>query len=152
MAIDALCSLADRVDEKMKRMKSENRPLSLTHKRQRLYAARWRDIAISHKKGIDTLFYHAPVLIVAHVDTDLSTMPGVDAGIAVTQMALMAEALELGTCFCGFIVLAIETSPELRKILQIPEKHAVPISFVTGYPDMHFLRLVSRNPEKVTWL
>jgi nitroreductase len=67
------------------------------------------------------------------------------------QMILMAEALGLGTCFCGFLVFATKGSPELRKALQIPKDHRVPFSFMVGYPDVTFSRLVSRKALKVLW-
>jgi len=62
------------------------------------------------------------------------------------QMVLMVESLNLGTCFCGFFVFAVNMSLEFKKMLAIPEAHIVPLSFVVGYPDVHFKRLVARNP------
>jgi hypothetical protein len=68
------------------------------------------------------------------------------------QMLLMAKALELGTCLCGFLVFALQESHELREALQIPKDHSVPLSFMVGYPDATFLKLVSRKPARVLWL
>ena len=64
----------------------------------------------------------------------------------------MAETLGLGTCFIGFLIFALAVSKPLRETLQIPDGHRTPLSFVTGYPDVDYLKVVSRNPGRVTWL
>ena len=103
------------------------------------------------KQGIDRLFYHAPVLVICHVDPAESTFPKVEAGLSAMQMIMIADALGLGSCFCGFFILAVENSLDLRRFLNIPKEHQVPFSFLVGYPDVQFLRTVSRKSAKAQW-
>ncbi len=48
----------------------------------------------------------------------------------------------------GFAV-AINTA---KKLLALGEKDKTVVAFVAGYPNVDYLRLVSRNPARVTWL
>ena len=117
-----------------------------------LYVDSWRELFRLHREGIDRLFYDAPALIISHFMPIGGTSEVVDAGLSSMQMVLMAEALGLGTCFCGFLVIAVENSPDLKEALQIPAGHVAPVSFMLGYPDVKYERLVSRRRARVTWL
>lgn len=116
------------------------------------YAQAWPFRLQLNRQGIDTLFYHAPVLIVLHADVEASPGPEIDAGLAAMQMGLMAESQGLGTCYNGFLIGAAQQSPELKQLMQIPEKNLPVVSFVTGYPDVKYERLVSRNPARIRWI
>ncbi len=130
----------------------QGQPLSEPEQAMKQYAETWPWRLEQNQKGIDTLFYHAPVLIVVHADTDVAPTPEVDAGIASTQMVLMAESLGLGNCYLGFLVSAAQDSSEIKDLLGISEKDKPVVAFVTGYPDVEYLRLVSRNPARVNWI
>jgi len=67
-------------------------------------------------------------------------------------MILMAESLGLGTLLNGWFQDAARSVPELRDFLRIPPDNEVQVGFALGYPRMRFLRLVDRNPLKVTWV
>ncbi|MDI6616310.1 MAG: 4Fe-4S binding protein, partial [Syntrophaceae bacterium] len=56
----------------------------------------------------------APALVVLHINPSESTSPMIDAGLAGMQMVLMVESLNLGTCFCGFFVFAVNMSLEFK--------------------------------------
>jgi nitroreductase/NAD-dependent dihydropyrimidine dehydrogenase PreA subunit len=152
MAIEALVDQAKKIEDAVERMRETDEPLPVRYEVRQLYPPRWREMADLNKQGIDRLFFHAPALIICHFSPLEAVTAEVDSGLSAMQMILMAEALELGTCFCGFFVFAVEESPELRKALGIPEDHSVPFSFMVGYPDVTFSRLVSRNPARVSWL
>lgn len=152
MAIEALLDQAKRIEGAIQKTRERDERLPLKYQIRQLYPPIWRQIADLNKKGIDRLFYHAPALIIPHLNPLESVTSDIDPGLSAMQMLLMAEALELGACLCGFLVFAIEESPELRTTLQIPKDHRVPLSFMVGYPDVTFLRLVSRKPARVRWL
>jgi len=152
MAIEALVDQAKIIEKAIETARGTDEPLPAKYEVRQLYAPRWREMADLIKQGIDRLFFHAPAFIICHASPLEAVTPEVDAGLSAMQMILMAEALELGTCFCGFFVFATEESPDLRKALEIPEDHSVPFSFMVGYPDVTFSRLVSRNPARVRWL
>jgi len=118
----------------------------------RAYAQAWPFRLQLNRQGIDTLFYHAPVLIVLHADPEASPGPEVDAGLAAMQMALVAEAQGLGTCYIGFLIGAAQQSAALRQLMQMPERNLPIVSLITGYPNVKFERLVSRNPARIDWV
>jgi nitroreductase len=151
MTIDALANLAKKVESAGRKAKVDGKPLAEKYRRFQGYVSRWREMAETQKLGKDRIFFHAPVIMICHFDPFESVTPEADPGLAAMQMTLMAEALGLGTCFCGFLVFAIRESPELREVLQIPKDHSVPFSFMVGYPDVKFSRLVSRKPARVLW-
>ena len=150
--VKTLVNMAVKTNETVAEIEKKNKALSAKQRIGQFYANRWLQIGEKHKKKIDGLFYHAPALIITHVNPAMSVAPGVDAGIAGAQMILMAETLGLGTCFCGFLVLAIEANPELKNILKIPQGNKTQFTFMAGYPAITFKRLVARNPASVTWL
>ncbi|MBW2142750.1 MAG: nitroreductase family protein [Deltaproteobacteria bacterium] len=115
----------------------ENRGQSLSEPElaMKQYAESWPWRLQQNKEGIDTLFHHAPALIVIHANTDAAPTPEIDAGIASTQMVLMAESLELGTCYLGFLVGAAQESSEIKDLLGLSEKDKPVVAFVTGYPE-----------------
>jgi len=152
MTIEALVSQAKKNERDIRKKQESGEPLSPDDQIRQLYAAMWQELGEFHKQGIDKLFYDATSLVICHVDPLTTTTAGVDAGIAAMQMILMAEALGVGTCLCAFLCVAIESSVEIRKALQIPDGHLVPFSFMAGYPDVTYLTLVSRNPAQVHWL
>ena len=152
MATEALVDQAKIIEKAIETARGKDEPLPAKYEVRQLYAPRWREMSDLIKQGIDRLFFHAPALVTCHASTLEAVTPEVDAGLSAMQMILMAEALNLGTCFCGFFVFATEESHELRKALEIPEDHKVPFSFMVGYPDVTFSRVVSRNPARVRWL
>ena len=139
-----LAALADK--------EKRHRSLSETEAAARQYAELWPLRLELNRQGVDALFYHAPVLIVVHADSGVAPAPQVDAALAAMQMALMAEALGLGTCFNGFLIGAADSSPELKTLMQIPERNIPAVAFGIGYPDIAYFRLVPRNPARITWI
>ena len=151
MNLDLLARQAEEIEEALDLQARTGKPVPEEYEVRKVYTKRWKEMKTEMQEGIDKLFYHAPALVALHINPAESTSAMVDAGLAGMQMVLMADNLELGTCFCGFFVFAINTSPEFKKMLTIPEEHIVPLSFVVGYPAVEYERLVSRNPARVTW-
>ncbi|HOO90393.1 MAG TPA: nitroreductase family protein [Syntrophales bacterium] len=146
--IDLLYRKAEEIERAFDRNRQTGEPIPQDYRIRKLYVSTWETMKELMEQGIDRLFYHAPALVVLHLNPALSTSAMVDAGLAAMQMALMAEALELGTCFCGFLVFAVNDSPEFKKILNIPEKHIVPVSFVVGYPAVTYELVVDHYIRK----
>jgi nitroreductase len=150
-AIKALKNLIDEYEHHI--VASEDKQ-ALSGRKQALsrYISVFKRKAGALEKGEDRLFYNAPALIFCHTHPLRSMWPGWEAGLASMQMILMAEALELGTCFNGALIGAIETSAELRAAIPIPEEHEIPVCFMVGYPEMTFLRTVYRKPAIADWV
>jgi nitroreductase len=126
--------------------------LSEPEKAMKQYAETWPWRLKQNEKGIDTLFWNAPVLLVMHANTEVAPTPEIDAGITSTQMILMAESFGLGTCYIGFLVGAAQESSEIKDLLGLSKHDKPVVAFVVGYPNVEYLRLVSRNPARVNWI
>lgn len=95
---------------------------------------------------IDRLFYHAPVVITICGDG------GLDAGLAASNMELMAYAQGLGMMYVGFLVRAAAASGQVSSFLRVPKGSKVSACIALGYPDVDYRRSVPRNPLKVHYL
>jgi nitroreductase/ferredoxin len=147
--------LVDQADRLLKALETEKRTpgiLTAEDRRFKDYPPAWRFMAELRKQGIDPLFHDAPAVIVCHVNPLESLHPEVEAGMATMQMALMAQAMGLGSCFCALLDYAVSHSSDLKQWLHIPDEHIVPISFMLGYPAIRYRRLPARNPARITWL
>ena len=152
LTVEVLAEQGRIMEQGLKEKEERGETLSLAETAMKRYAINFQFMVQLNKEGSDRLFYHAPSLILLHADPAESPNPEIDAGLAAMQMALMAESLGLGTCYIGFLVMACGLSTELKQLVQIPQNNNIPITFVTGYPDMTYERLVARNQPRVTWL
>ena len=159
--LDRVCTLAtqalqeegQRVKEALDRLHRLKEPLPEKYILKQFSPPVWDRIARKWmEEGVDQLFYHAPALVLIHMEKGVTTTPDVDTAMAGMQMVLMAESLALGTCFIGYLVSVLENSAELKKVLEIPRDHQAHVAFTVGYPQAKFLRLVGRNPIKVKWI
>jgi nitroreductase/Pyruvate/2-oxoacid:ferredoxin oxidoreductase delta subunit len=103
------------------------------------------------KKGKDILFYHAPVVMLAHAESWDSSSP-FNCSVALYNCSLMAHALGLGCCFNGFLVNAANRDRRIKKSLGIPPDHKCFAAMTVGFPRVKYRRLVHRDRPKVTWL
>jgi nitroreductase/Pyruvate/2-oxoacid:ferredoxin oxidoreductase delta subunit len=103
------------------------------------------------KQGKDRLFYHAPVVILAHAESwDRSS--SFNCSVALYNCSLMAHSLGLGGCFNGFLVNAANHSSKIKRWLGIPADHKCYAAMTLGFPDVKYLRLVHRCPARVRQL
>ena len=102
------------------------------------------------KQGRDRLFYHAPVVMLAHAES-WDSCSSFNCSAALYHCSLMAHALGLGCCFNGFLVNAVNRVPKMREWLGVPADHQCYSAMTLGYPDVNYLRLVRRFPPEVTW-
>jgi nitroreductase/NAD-dependent dihydropyrimidine dehydrogenase PreA subunit len=148
----ALAEEAKKIREALDRHRRLKEPLSEIYVSRQVYPPMWERIGQKWEEGVDQLLYHAPALVVIHVKKGAAATAEIDTGLAGMQMVLMAHTLGLGTCFIGFLIFALENSPDLREALKIPPDNRAHLAFTVGYPDVEFLRLVGRRPARVAWL
>jgi nitroreductase/NAD-dependent dihydropyrimidine dehydrogenase PreA subunit len=101
------------------------------------------------KEGKDPLFYHAPVVLVAHAES-WDPCSSFNCSVALYHCSLMAHTLGLGACFNGFLVIAANRVPKIKKWLGIPADHQCYAAMTLGFPELKYPRLVHRRPPKVT--
>ena len=102
------------------------------------------------RQGKDRLFYHAPVVILAHAESWDSSSP-FNCSVALYNCSLVAHTLGLGCCFNGFLVNAVNHAPRIKAWLDIPADQQCYSAMTLGFPEVKYLRLVHRDPPKVTW-
>jgi len=152
IAIGNLQAQGEGIRKVIDKLNREKKPLPEELVARQTLPPVWERIAKKWEEGVDQLLHHAPALIIVHMKKGLATTPEIDAAIASTQMVLLAETSGLGTCYIGFLIWAIENSKELKEFLKIPTDHRSLVAFTVGYPDVKFLRMVYRNPAKVSWI
>jgi nitroreductase len=101
--------------------------------------------------GRDIILHNAPVLILVHGPAKGGFVCD-NCSIAATNIINYAHALGLGTCYIGFMTLALRFSKKLRKKLGVREGRKVYASLVMGYPAYSHPSTVSRKKTDVTWI
>jgi nitroreductase/NAD-dependent dihydropyrimidine dehydrogenase PreA subunit len=99
-------------------------------------------------KGIDLLFHGAPCVIIIHDNGEGST-PLEDAQYAGYNIALLAHAMGMGTCFIGYAVESLNRMGRVKEKYGIPVKNRVRCVLTLGFPAGKFLRASLRKPYTV---
>jgi nitroreductase/NAD-dependent dihydropyrimidine dehydrogenase PreA subunit len=152
LVIRKLLSEARVIREAFNRQERLREPVPEEYISKKVLPAVWERIGRAWEEGQDQLLYHAPSLILIHVNEGSATTGVIDAGIASLNMLHMAETLGLGGCYIAFLVWAVQGSKDLQAFLKIPPGNRLHIAFTVGYPRVKYLRLVARRPAKITWL
>lgn len=103
------------------------------------------------KTNSDEITWGAPALMLFHAHKTAETHT-VDACIALTYAFLAAHALGLGVTVSGLIPPAVNHSPELQKMLKIPEDHEVVCCIMLGYPQYKFKKGIKRPLASINWV
>lgn len=97
-----------------------------------------------HDPKDDSLFYHAPVLVILTCPTPRN------GEFAARSMELMAESLGLGSLYSGFIQRSVLCCPEVQEYLGIAGE-TIAACLLIGYPDVAYKRTAPRKKANVTW-
>ncbi len=63
----------------------------------------------------------------------------------------MAQTLKLGCCFNGFLQVAVNKDPKIKKMLGIPSGHKCYGAMTLGYQRLKYKRFARRRPAQVVW-
>ena len=103
------------------------------------------------ENGVNLICRNAPHVVVGY--TAGSHTGGVrDSIIAASHLELLAPSFGLGTCWAGFLMTALQYSPELKKILGIDEASNIHAALMLGYPKFKYYRIPARDEADVKWL
>ncbi|MCJ7500241.1 nitroreductase family protein [bacterium] len=72
--------------------------------------------------------------------------------LAAFHAIMMAQTMDIGTCFNDLIPPACNRVPEIRKLLGLDDDREVYASITMGYPKYHFRRIVPRDLAEVRYL
>jgi nitroreductase/NAD-dependent dihydropyrimidine dehydrogenase PreA subunit len=101
--------------------------------------------------GRDIILHNAPVLLLVHGPAKGPFVCD-NCSIAAANIINYAHALGLGTCFIGFMTLALRFSKSLRGKMNVPKNRKVYASLVMGYPAYVHASTASRKKGDVTWI
>ena len=107
-------------------------------------------LAEQHERGEDPIFYHAPVLLIAHAPK-ASYFGRDDAVYAAYNVMLAAERRGLGTCHIGFFNVALERNRALRTAVGLPPDRKIEVVMTLGYPRFQYRRALPRRRRKLAW-
>lgn len=93
----------------------------------------------------DFFFKKAPIAIV------VVSKNKINASLAASNMALMAESYGLGVLYSGFFSIAANKSKKLRKFLGL-QKPQVVTTLVLGYPNIQYYRNAQKEDADVKYM
>ncbi|MBU1169940.1 MAG: nitroreductase family protein [Proteobacteria bacterium] len=103
------------------------------------------------EKGRDYILHGAPVLILVHGPKGASFV-NENCNIAATNIMNYAQSMSLGTCYIGFLTLALKFSGALRKKARVPKGQRVYAALVLGYPAYKHGFTASRKRPVISWV
>ncbi len=111
------------------------------------YAAYWkRGLQEYETRGMDGLFYHAPTVLLFVGPKEAA----IDAGIASSNVELLAAAMGLGACYVAFFKRACLADPSLLTDLGLgPDEEPLAI-LALGHKQVTYYRTVPRREAKIT--
>lgn len=104
----------------------------------------FRSIARAYRSGNDIVFRGAPHLVIASLPEDAPT-PDADGIITLSYLELMAASMGLGTVWLGFLMYILQLAPQVKELLNIPEKHNISYAMLLGEPSVKYHRGVQRD-------
>ncbi|MEN6611809.1 MAG: nitroreductase family protein [Methanoregulaceae archaeon] len=100
--------------------------------------------------GLDPVCRNAPHLVVPHIPEGNPTGT-IDAIIALTHFDIAAPAFEVGTCWAGFVAMAMRDYQPLQEFLALPRGRMPAYAMMFGYPRYKPVRIPHRKPLRVIW-
>ena len=101
--------------------------------------------------GLDIITWGAPAMLLFHADKGAECHTE-NIFIDLTYGLLAAHSMGLGATPIGVVPPAVEMTPALRSLFDIPERHEVLSSMILGYPKLSFQRAVRRKIAHVHWI
>ncbi|MDO4647216.1 MAG: nitroreductase family protein [Eubacteriales bacterium] len=94
----------------------------------------------------DMLFCGAPHLLIPHVPLGKGE-PVPDAIVASAYFEILCNGMGLGCAMLTFPLGVLNTMPEVKKMLNIPEDHYIPMLLAFGYPEIKYRRGVQKKMD-----
>ena len=100
--------------------------------------------------GVDVVTRNAPTLILAQGPVKNPSSPTA-CTIAMTYLDLAAQSFDMGTCWCGYFLMAAMGYPPLKEKLGEDQGLATYGVMMAGTPVYQYHRMPTRNEPKVIW-
>lgn len=102
-------------------------------------------------EGRDYVLHQAPVLVLVHGPRK-GAFHSENCNIAAANIMNYAHAGGLGTCYIGFLCIALNFSRTLRSKVQLPEGRKAYACIVMGYPAYRHSYTASRKKPVIRWI
>jgi NAD-dependent dihydropyrimidine dehydrogenase PreA subunit/nitroreductase len=99
----------------------------------------------------DAITRNAQAMILFHANKQSDNFRS-DIFIAVGYALLKAHSLGIGSTAIDLIPPAVERTPYLKQLFQIPEENEVVASMILGYPKFKYKRAIQRELKSITWI
>ncbi|MDD5440066.1 MAG: nitroreductase family protein [Candidatus Omnitrophica bacterium] len=114
-------------------------------------ALRLEHIVQSCDEGHDRICRGAPHAVIAYALKDDMLAPQA-ATIALSYLDLIAVSYGLGTCWAGYVHMAVNASPDVVKFLGLSKKSACFGAMLVGYPKFDYYAIPLRNKPHIVWV
>jgi nitroreductase len=104
-----------------------------------------------YRSGYDPILRGAPNAVFALTDTN-APFGQADSAIALTYFCLAAQSRNIGSCWCGYGVMALRSYAPLREFLGLGQDDAVHAIAFFGRSDMAYHALPPRKPLRLAWI
>jgi len=111
---------------------------------------RMEHIVSSWEKGEDWICRGAPHLVFVYALKDDMTAAQAST-IALTYLELAAASFNLGACWAGYVSIAVNLSPEVRKFVGISLRTDCFGAMMIGHPGVSYSRIPLRNKPHIIW-
>ncbi len=102
--------------------------------------------------GIDLIGYNAPHLLFAHIPKiEQQTDDPTEAIIAMTHIDIAAPSFGIGTCWAGFVQMAVDAYGPLQAALEVPDGRIIKSAMMFGYSQFEVRSIPRRNPADIIW-
>lgn len=102
--------------------------------------------------GVDLICHNAPHLLLSHIPKMEHVIDDpTDAIIAMTHFDIAAPSFGVGTCWAGFVQLAIDAYKPIQEVLGTPVGRIVKGAMLFGYSKYQITSIPRRNPVEITW-
>lgn len=115
------------------------------------YSVQYNGIIRRWERGEDAVCHHAPHLLIATIPEG-STWTKADPVIALSYFELVAKGYGIASCWNGFLKIAMEEHPPMRKALEIPDGYMASYALTFGLPKQRSKGAPKRNPLSVKWI
>lgn len=104
------------------------------------------------EKGGDPICRKAPHIVFTHLPINPFIDDRTDGTIALSYLDVAAPAFGIGTCWAGFIRMAVDSYKPLQEALELPEGRRMAYAMLFGYPKYKVNAIPRRNPLAVQWV
>ncbi|MDP4272577.1 MAG: nitroreductase, partial [Bacteroidota bacterium] len=68
------------------------------------------------------------------------------------HLELLLPAFGLGGCWAGYLMVALQFSPDLKKVIGLNDSYTVHSALMVGYPKYRYFKTPQRKEAQVNWM